>query len=526
MTLAADERAFATFSRGDLRDDILSSYRYGLRKLTNPETGAPFTEDEIALATAELGPKWIEAEALDLVLLASQSNAQWLADQMRPERASTAWLDGFHIPMWLPKGRLEASGGSGEVSATLPAGTVVLGSTTVPDPAGAAHYLTDPAGLRYQVLFSETVPAGGVVTLTLKGIDVGPETNLRADTKLSWAQGPTGATEQPVVTGDFSGGTLRESDPEVTRRILRRIRRKKAAGNNADLTAWAEESAKNAIEVAFTYACAHHAGSSHVTVLQKRSTVRGPLARIPSAGTLASARAYLTPPGSPVVPARAFVPVTGPTSRPAALALSLELARGSSAGWKDGSPWPVRASAASEITALTGGGPTYTVFRISSDAALPAGVTAPSLMVWRVEDSSFERLPVSGVTFISGTTYEVTLTEAKTLALGDVISPDTERRALIADTLADYFDELGPGEIVDLEADPRGHRAFRFPTPAEEYPAAITETDLGNRLEEALGASLGSRDVLAMSPGAPSVPADPLLGPELLTLGKVGIYAR
>jgi hypothetical protein len=50
------DRPFRVFTRGELREEILSDFRITLREKTNPETGALFTEDEIATATATHPP--------------------------------------------------------------------------------------------------------------------------------------------------------------------------------------------------------------------------------------------------------------------------------------------------------------------------------------------------------------------------------------------------------------------------------------------------------------------------------------
>jgi hypothetical protein len=137
----APDREFAVFQRGEVRELILALFRNALRSQTNPDTGATFTEEEIAVATAKGSKKWVEADADDIVALTDQQRALWLADQVRIDRAGTSWLQVHHGPMW-GESYLLATGGSGPATATGTAGTVYVGSTTVPDPA--AHYATDP----------------------------------------------------------------------------------------------------------------------------------------------------------------------------------------------------------------------------------------------------------------------------------------------------------------------------------------------------------------------------------------------
>lgn len=515
------ERAFPTFARGQLRDELLTAFRAGVRQLVNPDTGQPFTDEEIAAATAPGTRRYAQANALDLVLLAEQQRGLYIVDQVDPRRASTAWLEGFHGPRWVGD-RLPATGGSGPVTATALAGTAFLGSTTIPDTN--AHYATDPAtGFRYQVLFSEVTPGGGTATLQLACIDTGRVTNVAAGTKLAWAKGPLGATEPPVVAADFTGGIDAETDADYSRRIADRIRYRPAAGNNAQLRAWAVD-ANNAVAAAFVYACAYHAGSVHLAILQKRGTAQGPLARIPAPATLAAVTSYLTPPSSPVLPAPPFVVVTGCTPIASNLTMHLGLPRGRASGWADLSPWPVAPTSACTISAVAD----QTHVTLSSAGAgtdPPAGVTAPQMMVWNDATSRFETLAVQSVTKTAPNTYAVVLSgpPTKTLAVGDCVSPATARASLVATTIEAYFDALGPGELVASD-DPRIHRAARFPSSAETYPSRAGSSVL-TYLADAFGAALADSVLDSISVATPPLPTDPVDGPRLLVAGKVGVYA-
>ncbi len=521
MTASAPERHFPTFQRGDIREDMLASFRFFLRQLTNPDTNLPFTETEIATATAQLSRWYIDADATDLVLLMGQQRALFLANQLDPTRANTAFLDKYHAGQ---RGmtRAPAAGGSGLTLAPAPAGTIFVGSTTVPDPA--AHYATDPAGLRYQVLFTVITPGGGIASLVLKGVDTGEQTNLAPGTQLKWANGPVGATAPATVSVQYTGGVAIETDAQYAKRVLDEIRHKQAAGNRAHMRGWARESSA-AVEDACIYACAYHAGSTHIALIQRRGNVKGPLGRIASTGTLTDATAYLTPPGSPVVPTPPHMVLTAcpPVSNNAVLELSMP--KGLSSGWTDLQPWPGSASGlpatVTFITSQTGIQITVPVGSIG----LPAGVTAPSLMIWNDAESRFEKLLVTEVEDLGLGEYSVILSAppSKTIALGDYICPDAGRRDLIGETIEAYFDSLGPGELVDLASDNRAHRAFRFPEPSETLPQRAGTSIIGY-LQDALGAALADANVASMSVNNPPRPADMVLGPSLIVAGRVGVY--
>jgi hypothetical protein len=514
------EFAFPVKVRGDVREQMLADYRYALRSRVNPDTQQIFSEDEISLITAQHSEAWIRADALDAVLLLDQSRALWLGAQALPWRASTAMLKGLWSPMfYMPY--LPAAGGSGPVSAPCLPSTTFVGSTTIPDPI--ATYCTDPAGQRYQVLFSRTSDlAGSAVALDLVAVSTGETTNIDAGTLLTWQNAPDTVTERASVTAKFRGGVGAENDQQFVARLLRRIRHKQAAGNRAQMRAWAEDNSSNAVESAFIYPCAFHAGSTLVAITQKRGGIRGPLGRIPSVGTLAAVVAYLTPPGSPVVPAPPHILVVGVVPQTvASLVLDLSMAEGSPNGWSDYTPWPARPTAGhSAITVVTD----QTHVRVSADVGPPPGVI-PRVMVWNDAISRFEELHVASVTAAGGGLFDVSLsaTPEKTLAVGDYISPATDVADTIGSTIEQYFDSLGPGEVIDLSSDLRRGRAFRFPKPNEEFPQRAG-TGLLTFLEDALGVSLADSDQHSISTSLPAVPDDPATGPSLLVAGRVGIY--
>lgn len=521
MTAPA-ERPFAVFRRGDLREEILAYFRNGLRGFTNPETQTAFSETEIATATAQGSYFYHEADAIDLVLLTQQSRAFWFADQVRIDRASTEWLTQYHGVLWGEE-KLGATGGSGPVHATANPFSVFVGSTTVPDPTAAVA--TDPAGLRYQVLTTVAADAAGDADLILIAIDTGEATNIADGTILTWSQNAPGSAEPEIeATGPFTGGTDAESDPEFAARLAARIRHKPAGGNWSHFRSWARESS-NAVEDAFVFPCAFHAGSVLVCVTQKRAGATGPLARKANSVTLATAIAYLTPPGSPVVPERAMVVVTTFTEEPSDAEIQISMPSGTTTGWADPTPWPGYTDGAgtvSSITNLT----TQTNFRIHSDTALPSGVTAPQIMAWNEDESRWEKLNVTSVAAFGGGEYTVTLSQAATftLVVGDYISPYTARAELIAETIEQYFDSLGPGEVIDLTTDTRAHRAMRFPRPSEEF-AMRAGAALGSTVAEALGQNAADVVVAAIAPKNPTLPTQVIDGPNQLVCGKMGIYS-
>jgi len=519
MTTPTD-RAFAVFPRGYTRDDILAQFRVGLRLQRNPETGNLFTEDEISRATQRGSRWWIQADADDLVLLSSQARGVWLSQQMRPDRASSAMLYGFHGALW-GQDRLPAAGGFGTVLAKATAGTVFAGSTTVPS-AGALTARDVATGLRFQVQSTATVPSGqSSVLVTLVGIDTGPSTNLDPDAQVKWESPPLGAEPQALVTSKFSGGRGQETDSEFADRLGDAMRHKQAAGNRAHFRAWAR-SVSTSILDAYVYSCALHAGSVVVCVTQGRNGAVGPTALQAAAPLLLSCTSYLVPPASPVVPERVFVLVTTFQSQPSDLTLRVSLPKNNAGGWHDPNPWPGFTSAVTTVQSVT----SSTQFSVRSDVALPTGITAPALMWWNKTRSSFVALNVGSVASLGADVYSVSLNSpvptAESIQAGDVISPYVNTSISLGEAIEGYFDSLGPGEVVDLDADTRSDRAWRFPDQAEE---SSSSAGLGvvAYLIDGLGSSL-STAVPSFSVSSPSIPTRPQDGPFKLTLGNVGVY--
>ena len=523
----APEREFKVYRRGERRDEILLSFRTHLRRLINPETGVAFTEAEIATATATHSMPWIRADAIDLTMLALQNNDMLLADQVRIDRAGTSWLEGYHGPMW-GETKLPASGGSGSATQSAAVGTIFVGSTTLPD--ATAYACTAPDGKKFQLLYTVVTPVGGVAPLVFQGVDTGTDTNLAVGAVLvSAANRPIGAIGDATVTTVFTGGIPAETDAQFAQRIADRVKHKPACGNAPQVRAWARQ-ANAAVEDGFVYCCALHAGSVIVCITQKRGTTAGPLARIPNVATLAAAVAYLTPPASPVLPARPYVLIVAPQAPSIAFAatnltLRLSLPTGQAGGWTDYTPWPETTTgvASALITNVTD----QQHFKLTIPAGtpgLPSGVAAPALMVFNDATSRFEKLNVTSVTLSGGLVYDVVLSAApaKFLVVNDVISPDAGRRITIAEAIESYFDALGPGEVV-ATTDSRYHRAVRFPLVSEQYPQNVGDSIL-TYLLDALGAAMSDGDVIAATNTSPPVPTTPGQGPHQCFLGKVGVY--
>ncbi len=527
-----DERRFTVFDRGAIRDGIiLTSMRNSMRALSNPTTLLPFTEDEITRATQPGSRFYIEADAIDLWAQAGQQRALFFANQIDPRTANTQFLRLFHARIWLGDPEpLPPTGGSGTVEAPATAGAVFIGSTTVPDPT--ASTARDAAGVIYQVLVTVVTPGGGVATLSMQSIDGGSNTNPLNGSEFTWvANQPLGAEPTALTVSDpaFTGGFDQETDAEHAIRVQERIRERPAAGNAPHFNAWARR-ANVGVERAFVYACALNAGTTVFAVTQKRGSGVGPLARIASVGLLSDVVGFVVPPASPVVPTRAFIVATGTNSEPTNMEIQISMSFGTAAGWFDVDPYPLKNDTfENNVVSVT----SQVEFTFTSTDPLPGGAAsltgtdAPAMMIWHTERSRFERLKFGSTGSISrsSSTNTVILETAPSdglIAIGKPISPYTDFKDSIAVSVECYFDEFGPGQVVDLDTDARAVRAFRQPTVSVNFPVEAGDIVI-SRIIESLGGAAPNANLATINRTTPTLPDNITLGPNQLTLGTLAI---
>jgi hypothetical protein len=532
MTIATPaDREFKVLRAGFIRDSvILANFREGARALLNPETGNAFTEEEIARATRSPGRWYNEAQGIDDYGQGEQRNALYLADQIRFDRATGKWLIDYHGTLW-GLSLLPASGGAGPVKVAGTAGTVVVGSTTVPD--DGAYKARDPAGKLYQAFETATISAiTGTAIVTMVAVDTGSSTNIPDGTPLTWTQRDPNMAETATVDDDFTGGTDQETEAEFADRIAAIVQYRPGAGNDSHWRTWARE-ASNAVEDAFVYPCVLRNGSILVAVTQKRKKAKGPLARIASASTLATHIAYITAPTSPVAPVRSFGIGSTVVSEPSNVVFRLRMQRGSRNGWLDAQPFPAFHVAPAPAIVFLYGATDFDMYS-PGDATLPgqtAGATlfgpaAPRMMGWNQAKSEWELLNVQSIQNTGSSVFRVLLSSPPSFALttGQFVSPAAGRAAIVAQALQQHFDALGPGDFFDVTTDARGARCIRFPDNLELWPTDVGDLS-AQAIVDALGGTAADAELAYASITTPSYPAAVQNGPNMLTLGKAAIYA-
>jgi hypothetical protein len=209
--------------------------------------------------------------------------------------------------------------------------------------------------------------------------------------------------------------------------------------------------------------------------------------------------------------------------------MKLAMSEGAASGWYDSSPWPEYSAAYPEV--LITNVASQTEFTVEAGTGLLGGAAslsgddAPQVMVWDEDTSRWEWLDVTGITDDGSNEYTITLgtTPTTTIATNQRISPYTDRLDVIAEAVEAYFDELGPGEVVDLDTDSRAHRAMRQPRPSGYYPYRAGHVVLA-RVIEALGGSTSDVELTSISETEPDLPGDIVDGPRIITLGGLSIF--
>jgi hypothetical protein len=293
--------------------------------------------------------------------------------------------------------------------------------------------------------------------------------------------------------------------------------------------AWARE-ASVAVERAFVYPCCLDSGSTVVCILQKRQESLGPMVRaVPAEATLYDCTRYLVPPDSPVAAERAYTVVTQANPQSSNVAVRISMGQGRIGGWYDSVPWPNPSDLVEDWESNVTSVSSQTEFTVSTQSDLPGGATslsgddAPQIMIWDEETSRFEQITVQSVSK-AGSTATIILSEAPshTIASGDRISPFTDLHLTIATAVQNYFDELGPGEVVDIDSDSVGYRAARFPAPHERFPYRAGQA-IVTRIGDALDGVSPDSTLAYMSRNEPDLPGQIIDGPNMVVLGHLTV---
>jgi len=372
--------------------------------------------------------------------------------------------------------RPPAVGASGYVIASTGAGgaTIYQGDEWRPD----------GSKIRYQCAVTGTYADGDQVLIV--GLDVGPGTNLPAGTSGEWSAPRTGCNPAAVVWSEgLTGGRDQANAEEYKSVIVERRARPAVGANEAAYIALIEDPKATGIAVqrAFAWPAITGTGMIGCSFTMRPATPGG--SRLPSSAQLAIMLAALE---------GTFYGDDGI----AMITLAEEAAtlkfratwKKAAAGWASSAAWPpynggvaVVVDNAAAITASS--------MRVTSASATDAPLVGQVIGLFNTESRvdgetrpGFEIKTIATVTEVVADeswdlTFDMTAGASSLFvpANGALVSPWSDSLNLIVPPVVDYFDHMGPGEMLDPLPDP-GRRARRQPENPESWPSIIN-----NRLD-------------------------------------------
>lgn len=440
--------------------------------------------------TAKTDPKsqlYVEAQGFADALMPLYFDASLVADATSRFSSQGEDLDKEGEERGLA--RRGKTGASGYV-----VGTIASGGAFIPADSELRYV---PQGLRFRVLVSATYFNGGLIPVV--GITDGPATNLAAGTKLTWLNPPAGVGPTALVfeNGDGSGltgGANAQTDEEYRAALFELEANPPQSGNDAEIAAAVLGIPGLAVERAFVYPAILGPGTTGVAFTMRPAKLGA--SRLPNGAQIALVNATLTDafPGDDGI----LVATLGPS----AVNVAIEVAWGpGTTSWIDAVPWPAYASPKASVAASPA--PTAIAFDIDDCATAP--MPGKTIALFDQTTKTFKRKRIATATFVSGSTYSITVDTTTTgasdtsfvPAAGAAVSPWSDSLDLLVEPMLTYFGKQGPGEMLATFNDP-GRRQRRWPAPtANTWPSAVE-----NRLVEGLFSIVS--DAVLLEPAAPS----------------------
>lgn len=440
--------------------------------------------------TAKTDPKsqlYVEAQTFADAMMPLYFDASLVADATSRFSSQGEDLDKEGEARGLP--RRGKTGASGYV-----VGTIASGGAFIPADSELRYV---PQGLRFRVLVSGTYFNGGLIPVV--GITEGPATNLAAGTKLTWLNPPAGVGPTALVfeNGDGSGltgGANAQTDEEYRAALFELEANPPQSGNDAEIAATVLGIRGLAVERAFVYPAILGPGTTGVTFTMRPASLGA--SRLPNGAQIALVDASL----STALPGDDGILVASLLAEPVDLAIEVTWGPGTTA-WIDAAPWPAYSPTKTVVAGTPT--PTATAFRLDNCATAPT--TGRTIALFDQATKTFKRKRIATATFVSGSTYAITVDTTTAGAsdtsfvpdAGAVVSPWSDSLNLLVEPVLAYFAKQGPGEMVASFNDP-GRRQRRWPAPtAQTWPSAVE-----NRLVEGLFSVVS--DAVLLEPTAPS----------------------
>ena len=409
-------------------------------------------------------------------------------------------------------------------------GSVATGKIVLDIPVGTRTVIEGTPGkigsIRYTVQGTWVGVTDGS-EIDVVSVDKGTAANAPANTPFAFDSAPLGVQRGAKVsaTTPITGGLDAEDEESMRARILDRRRTTPAGGNVGHIREIAF-SAIGSLQEVCCYPALGGPGSVKVVPLKAIDPDNNDFSRVLSSSALSLVRGRI----QAELPMPAGVWVENPAEQDVSIALELDipdsaLVGGDGSGWVDEAPWPVTGTLDyAEVTTVHASDD----ITITTGSATPPIAGMTSIGWWAPGDQQFRTYLITSITTAGGGpwTHRVTTdrpmvdSDNNPVASGDYISPAAANLEAYGKAWRNVMGTLGPGEnTADANRLPF---ALRNPLMSEGPQADLNRrllTQFSAQFDEIENSYFGYRSL-----SAPTVPANVLLPPNVLTLDNFGIY--
>jgi uncharacterized phage protein gp47/JayE len=354
-----------------------------------------------------------------------------------------------------------SSAGSGEVLPTI------IGSSAITFPD--QMQLVADNGLYGYVDGTQTIFDGYTINVAMILSDgvFGSDTNLKAGTKMQFANPPINCTSECEIYSDFTGGNDNETDADKRARILSYRRNPPGAGNWSHLKSIAED-ADSEIQVAFVYPALGGPGSAKIVLVKQLSEV---IDSTPTRQISASAIENVKSAVQTETPAGIDIVVQSVADETVDFAIRMQLSKTTSVGWLDRFPFTLNGS--TDIVTITSVNGVNDINITTTGTFKTPPLAGHRILIYNPVTMEFEQKTILTIISVSGTEYHITfstsISDITSDYVGYYISPAFSKKDSFLDVIIEKFNELGPGENTSDGYLLLNDRSYRKPSVETEW---------------------------------------------------------
>lgn len=490
---------------GDLTKQALEDYRSGLEQLGITPPVLEGTEIEIRYAT------------IDNLLQPIFYNQAIKADAADWQVAGRSDLDRISKGLGMPE--------IGASPSTGPATVSIVGSGSVSFPDGMEGRLATGQFVRVE---GNHLGVTNGQDVRIVSVLEGTAANVPAGTKGKWTAPPINvATEFVIGEGGLKDGGDKEDTEEKRERIqLERISRPRAEVENWGFVAAIARESHAGVQASFVYPCLGGPASAKVVVTAKRNPATSSYSRAVSDSVLAEVT------GKVKSQLLTFSEILVQTPVEAVTQVSLRVTAKPGKNIWMGTSWPMP-SGSSPVVLNNVTNASRRLKIAKSDLAVnePTFATSTYIAWW---STAKRKVVVARAIDIQDdvdplymrVNLETPLSvDGVSAAAGDVIFPAPVSAEAYCKAIDDIVYLMGPGENYGSVNPFNGNdsRGFRLPRPESLYPQNFDQTSCDTF--RAQFPELGSVSIHQITNnGTPAVPVSRNTAPNIIALGKLGLY--